>query len=240
VLYAQPVYRFGPEQQLAGAEALVRWHHPTLGRLMPDEFIPLAEETGTIVPIGRWVLQQSAAAVARWNGGRRSGLDPLVLAVNFSTRQFLMDDLIHAVEHALEANDCDPQWIVAEITENLLLEDSDSIQRILHHLRDRGIRIAIDDFGMGYSALHYLTRFPLDMLKIDRRFIEGVRVEREHDELVTALVAMAQALGLTVVAEGIETTEQFEFLVDRQCDFGQGFLLGKPAPLDQFEADHIL
>ena len=238
VLHVQPVFRFDPEPRLTGAEALVRWHHATLGALTPDEFIPIAEETGAIVTIGRWVLQEATAAAVRWNRGRRVGQGPFSLAVNFSTRQFVLDDLATAVGQALDASGCDPRWLVAEITESLLLEDSDSIQATLRHLRGRGVRIAIDDFGTGYSALHYLTRFPLDLLKIDRRFVQSVGLAPEHDELVTALVALARALGLDVVAEGIETPEQLEFLVERQCDAGQGFLLGRPVPMGRFESDH--
>lgn len=238
VLHLQPVFHFGPQPTLAGAEALVRWRHATLGNLMPDEFIPIAEETGAIVVIGRWVLQEATAIAARWNRGRSPALAPLTLAVNFSTRQFALDDLVVAVAEALAANGCDARWLIAEITEGLLLEDSDEIQATLRHLRESGVRIAVDDFGTGYSALHYLTRFPLDMLKIDRRFIQGVGVAAGNDELVKALVALAGALGLDVVAEGIETSEQLGFLMAQKCDLVQGFLLGRPVPVDSFEADH--
>jgi len=240
VLHMQPVFRFGPEPQLAGAEALVRWHHATLGLLMPDEFIPIAEESGAIVSIGRWVLREATAAASRWNRGRSVDLEPLAIAVNFSTRQFALDDLALAVEEELEASGCEPRWLVAEITESLLLEDSERIQTTLLRLRERGVRIAVDDFGTGYSALHYLTRFPLDLLKIDRRFIHGIGVAAEHDELVKALVALAGALRLGVVAEGIETTEQLDFLAAQRCELGQGFLLGRPVPVSAFEADHGL
>ncbi len=240
VLHMQPVFRFGPEPQLAGAEALVRWHHATLGLLMPDEFIPIAEESGAIVSIGRWVLREATAAASRWNRGRSVDLEPLAIAVNFSTRQFALDDLALAVEEELEASGCQPRWLVAEITESLLLEDSERIQTTLLRLRERGVRIAVDDFGTGYSALHYLTRFPLDLLKIDRRFIHGIGVAAEHDELVKALVALAGALRLGVVAEGIETTEQLDFLAAQRCELGQGFLLGGPVPVSAFEADHGL
>ena len=239
-LHVQPVFRIGPEQRLAGGEALLRWRHPELGDVLPDEFIPVAEETGAIVPIGRWVLREATTAAARWNRRRPPESEPLVVAVNLSTRQFVLDDVALAVDEELESAGCDPRWLALEITESLLLEDSSSVQGTLRHLRARGVRIAIDDFGTGYSALHYLTRFPIDVLKIDRRFVQGVGAAPEHDELVKALVVLSRTLGLTVVAEGIETREQLDFLVTQRCELGQGYLLGRPVPVSRFEAEHDL
>lgn len=237
-MFVQPVFWMGAERRLRAAEALLRWEHPTLGPIGPDEFIPIAEETGAIVRIGRWVLNEAAAAAARWNLGRTED-EAVAVAVNVSTRQFLLDDIGDAVDEALAANGCPPTALIAEITENLLLEDSSAVQTALARLRSRGVRIALDDFGTGYSALHYLTRFPLDELKIDRRFIHGIGTGREHDELLKALVALARSLGLRTVAEGIETQEQLEFLDAHGCDLAQGFLLGRPMPVAQFEAEHL-
>ncbi|MCB2177480.1 MAG: EAL domain-containing protein [Actinomycetales bacterium] len=237
-MHVQPVFLLGPPRRLSAAEALLRWQHPTLGAVGPDEFIPIAEETGAIVRIGRWVLNEATRSAARWNRGR-SEVDTVAIAVNFSTRQFLLDDIGGAVDEALGANGCAPTALIAEITENLLLEDSGSVQAALTHLRGRGVRIAIDDFGTGYSALNYLTRFPLDVLKIDRSFVRGLGTGVEHDELLKALVALARTLGLRTVAEGIETPAQLAFLAAQGCEFAQGFLLGRPMPVDQFEAEYL-
>ncbi|MCV2395388.1 EAL domain-containing protein [Actinotalea sp. M2MS4P-6] len=238
-VHVQPVFGMDASRPLTGAEALLRWNHPVLGPVTPGEFIPIAEESGAIVRLGRWVLHQACAAAARWNAGR-SGDDVVMVAVNFSTRQFLLDDVAAAVDEAIGATGCEPAWLIAEITESLLLEDSDAVQEALASLRSRGIRIAIDDFGTGYSALHYLARFPLDVLKIDRSFVQGLGKASEHDEVVKALVALARALDLRVVAEGIETAAQLEFLTAQRCEHGQGFLLGRPVPVDQFETEHGL
>ncbi len=237
-MHVQPVFRIGSPRRLHAAEALLRWQHPTLGPVGPAEFIPIAEETGAIVRIGRWVLNQATAAAARWNRGRAED-DTVAVTVNLSTRQFLLDDVGAAVDDALDANGCAPTALVAEITENLLLEDSDAVQSAMAHLRSRGVRIALDDFGTGYSALHYLTRFPLDVLKIDRSFVRDIGTGTEHDELLKALVALARSLGLRTVAEGIETSAQLEFLAAHGCELAQGFLLGRPMPLDRFEAQHL-
>ena len=173
-LHVQPAFGLRPERRLRAAEALLRWQHPALGPIGPEEFIPVAEETGAIVRIGRWVLDGAAATAARWNRGRAAD-ETVAVAVNVSTRQFLLDDIGDAVDEALEANGCPPTALVVEITENLLLEDSPSVQSALARLRSRGVRVALDDFGTGYSALHYLTRFPLDVLKIDRSLHPGHR-----------------------------------------------------------------
>jgi EAL domain-containing protein (putative c-di-GMP-specific phosphodiesterase class I) len=152
-----------------------------------------------------------------------------------STRQFALDDVVVATDEALERSGCDPAWLLLEITESLLLEDSASVRGTLDALRERGVGIAIDDFGMGYSALHYLSRFPVDDLKIDRAFTAGIGQGARRTELVRAFVALADALGLDVIAEGIETAEQVRFLQEIGCGQGQGYLLARPMPLDAFE-----
>jgi EAL domain-containing protein (putative c-di-GMP-specific phosphodiesterase class I) len=168
-LLFQPLVHLGEAARVVGAEALLRWQHPTLGLVMPDAFIPLAEETATIVPLGRWVLRTAAAAVVRWNRGRS---EPLHVSVNVASRQIVDDALPEVIDDVLGATGCDPCWLRLEITESALLEDSVRVQDTLQALRERGIRVAIDDFGTGYSALNYLGRFTLDGLKIDKSFVQ--------------------------------------------------------------------
>jgi len=231
-LHLQPQVRMR-DGRVLGAEGLLRWRHPALGMLAPDAFVALAEETGTIVPIGRWVLRTAAEAVARWNRGRDT---PLTVAVNVSTRQFVDDDLPAAVRQALAETGCEPAWLSVEITESALVEDSALVQRALEALRDLGVRIALDDFGTGYSSLSYLARFPVDCLKIDKSFVQAIGRSEREDELVKAFIAMAHALKLRLVAEGVETEAQAAFLLEHGCETGQGYRFGRPAPLAGFEA----
>jgi diguanylate cyclase (GGDEF)-like protein/PAS domain S-box-containing protein len=232
-LHFQPQLRLG-DGALVGAEALLRWHHPQLGSVSPATFVPIAEETGLIVPIGRWVMVRTAEAAVRWNR-RRTGA-PLRLALNVSTRQFLDDDLLREVKRALDATGCRPSWLTLEVTEGLLLEDNERVHRTLADLRALGLAVEIDDFGTGYSSLTYLDRFGLDGLKLDRQFIAGIEHNRRRRELVRACIAMAQALGLGLVAEGVENEEQAAFLRDNGCPLAQGFLYGKPVSEADFEA----
>lgn len=222
--------------RLVGAEALLRWRHPQLGEAMPDSFIGPAEETGLIVPIGRWVLQTAAAAAVRCNRGLPPGAPPLVIAVNVSTRQFVDDDLPATVRQVLTQTGCDPAWLALEITESALADDGAAVREALAALRALGLRIALDDFGTGYSSLSYLSRFPVDCLKIDKSFVHAIGHGVRGGELVKAFIAMAQALGLSLVAEGVETDEQAHFLVEHGCSTGQGYRYGRPLPLLDFEA----
>jgi EAL domain-containing protein (putative c-di-GMP-specific phosphodiesterase class I) len=215
-----------------GAEALLRWRHPSLGLLYPDAFIAVAEETDMIVPLGRWVLRTAAQAAVRWNQRRAA---PLRLAVNVSTRQFVRDDLPATVRAVLAETGCDPRWIAVEITESALLEDSAPVREVLDGLRALGVRVALDDFGTGYSALNYLARFPVDCLKIDRSFVAGIGRSERESELVKAFIAMAGALRLDLVAEGVETDAQADFLLAHGCRQGQGYRFGRPMPAAQFE-----
>ncbi len=235
-LYYQPQFNLLEPQSVVGAEALLRWHHPTLGFLAPDKFIALAEETGAIVQIGRWVLRTAAQAVARWNQGRER---PLHLAVNVSTRQFIDDDLPTVIDEVLSQTGCNPCWLWIEITESALLQDSPRVQQTLEAFRRRGVRIALDDFGTGYSALNYLTRFPVECLKIDRSFVHGIGRSHRDDELVKAFIAMASALNLTTVAEGVETACQTDFLLVQGCPVVQGFRFGRPMPEAGFIAEFL-
>ena len=232
-LHLQPVFRLAEPMTVVGAEALARWTHPVLGGVAPDEFIPVAEECGRIVQLGRWALRRAAEAAVRLNRDRPA---PLHVAVNVSTRQFALDDVVAALQEAIAVTGCDPAWLTVEITESLLLDDSASVHTTLEALRGHGVAIAIDDFGMGYSALHYLSRFPVDDIKIDRAFVAGIGDGARRTELVRAFVALADALALDVVAEGIETEEQLGFLRRIGCRHGQGYLLGRPMPIDDFVA----
>ncbi len=235
-LHYQPQVCLARGDELVGAEALMRWRHPSLGLLAPDMFIPLAEETGLIVPMGRWALNTAAETAARWNRGRAT---PLRIAVNVSTRQIVNDDLPAAVEAALRRHDCDPRWLSVEITESALLEDSSVVQRVLEALRALGVQVAIDDFGTGYSALNYLARFDVDCLKIDKSFVQGIGQSNRQGELVKAFIAMAGALGLGLVAEGIETDVQAAFLLEQGCGHAQGYRFGRPMPVAQFEREFL-
>ena len=230
-LYYQPKVDL-TDGSLIGAEALVRWNHPTLGLLAPDKFIGIAEDTGLIVSIGAWILSEACRTVRRWN---RHNDRALKMAVNFSPRQFHGDDLVTTVCNTLAATRCEPGWLEVEITESLLLDDHSGVRATLDSFRVQGISIAIDDFGTGYSALGYLKRFPIDVLKIDRSFTSEVMQDHHSAELVKVIILMAHGMGLDVVAEGVETSEQANFLNNHGCHLGQGYLFGKPMPLEVFE-----
>ncbi len=229
----QPKVCLRQTTHLQGAEALLRWQHPTLGLLTPDQFIPLAEETGVIVQLGRWVFDTAAAAAARWS--RAQGV-AVPVAVNVSPRQLLDDDIVATVRRALQAHDCRPEWLEVEITESTFLKESDRVQQALVALRGLGLSVAIDDFGTGFSALNYLARFEVDCLKIDKSFVQGIEAGGRRAELVKAFVAMARALRLGLVAEGVETPAQAAFLLEQGCPVGQGFLFGQPVDAAAFEA----
>ena len=218
---------------LVGAEALLRWHRPGHGMVMPDRFIPLAEESGMIVGIGEWVLSTACQAVVCWNRGRAN---PVRVAVNLSTRQFIRNDLVGSVRRILAETGCKAAWLELEITESLLLEDSSEVAAMLAALHSMGLSIAIDDFGTGYSALSYLNRFPVSLIKIDRSFVNGIPEQRDKRELAKAMLSIAAALRLESVAEGVETPEQAQYLMAHGCRLAQGYLFGKPMPLAEFEA----
>jgi diguanylate cyclase (GGDEF)-like protein len=219
-------------QRITGAEALVRWKHPELGFIRPARFIPVAEETGLIVEIGQWVLRTACAQLQAWVA---AGLGPLSVAVNVSSAQFHQRKVWHAVRGALERSGLKPDLLVLELTESILMENATDCIEMLYELKEMGIKLALDDFGTGYSSMTYLSRFPLDQLKIDRSFVSGLPAVRENSAIVGAIIALARELGLEVVAEGVETTEQLQFLRARQCQEYQGYLCSRPAPADVFE-----
>lgn len=215
-----------------GAEALLRWRHPSWGMIMPDRFIGIAEDTGLIVGIGEWVLRQACRAARKWNTRGRQ----LRIAVNLSPRQFGNGHLADSVAAILTDTGCRPEWIEFEITERLLLEDSHTVRKTLEAFAGMGIAIAIDDFGTGHSALAYIKRFAVSTLKIDRSFIHDVVVNPDSAELARAIISLAGSLRLRVVAEGVETEDQRAFLEASGCHVGQGYLYGKPMPACELEA----
>ena len=225
--------------RIIGVEALVRWQHPTHGRLSPDRFIPLAESTGHIVGIGRWVLQTACAQLRRWeeHGGDAAGLE---MSVNVSTRQLTDPDFPHDVRAAIDAAGIDASHLTLEITEHLLLDDSDVMRQRLQALKEIGVYLAVDDFGTGYSALSYLQKFPVDVLKIDRSFVSGIDRDPERASLVRGIVEMGRNLSLSVVSEGIEEPGEAALMREFHTQYGQGYLFSKPvdaATLDRLLAD---
>ena len=212
---------------VTGVEALLRWIHPELGLLPPMKFIPLAEEIGLIVPIGRWVLRTACAQNMAW---QHQGLPPISMAVNLSPRQFSDDNLLRDIDDALAESRMPPELLQLEITESLVMSNVDRAITLLGAVRSRGIRLAIDDFGTGYSSMSLMKQFPIDTIKIDRSFVRHLPNDGQDRAIAQAIISMGKALGLTVVAEGVETAEQDQFLRDQACDEIQGFLFSKPVP----------
>jgi diguanylate cyclase (GGDEF)-like protein/PAS domain S-box-containing protein len=221
--------------RIAGFEALVRWRHPLRGLLPPDDFIALAEDTGLIVPIGRWVLTRACAQARRWQQAYPSA-PALSMAVNISTRQVHAEGLTQTVWEALRDAGLPPGSLVLEITESVMMQDTEAAIARLEELKALGVRLAVDDFGTGYSSLSYLRRFPIDVLKIDKSFVDGVDTQAKEAELAHAIVDMARALGMEIVAEGIERPEQLARLQSLCCDFGQGYYFAHPLDEDAIDA----
>jgi diguanylate cyclase (GGDEF)-like protein/PAS domain S-box-containing protein len=221
--------------EVVGLEALVRWEHPTRGLISPADFIPLAEETGLIVPLGEWMLRETCQRSKEWAAIYR-GPEPLLISVNLSARQFQQPDLVELVERVLAESQLGPDHLALEITESVAMDDAEATTTRLHRLRELGVRLAIDDFGTGYSSLAYLKRFPIDVLKIDRSFVAGLGISREDTAIVGATVGLAHALGLLVVAEGVETAQQLTLLRNAGCDRAQGFFFSPPLPAEQIPA----
>jgi EAL domain-containing protein (putative c-di-GMP-specific phosphodiesterase class I) len=241
VLHYQPVVSI-PSQRVIGAEALIRWNHPTRGLLGPLEFINLAEESELIVPIGEWVIHQACQQLRKWVD---AGLGRMDIAVNVSPKQLADERFQQRLEAAIAHAGIDPSLLVLEITENLIMEDPESSRVLLQRIAALGVRCAIDDFGTGYSSLAYLPRFPAQTIKVDRSFVQGIAGAADSDDqlltmqqqqtLVGAIIAMAHALDRSVIAEGVETVEQMRTLVQLGCESAQGFFFAKPMPPDQLE-----
>jgi EAL domain-containing protein (putative c-di-GMP-specific phosphodiesterase class I) len=217
--------------RIIGAEALVRWQDQNEGLIPPGRFIPVAEETNLIVAIGEWVLNETCKQGRRWLD---MGFSPLTLAVNVSTQQFKRCDLNALAVKVLSETGFPAGNLELEITESGLMKNQENAVEILNELHEKGIRIAIDDFGTGYSSLSYLKRFPLDVLKIDKSFIDDIPHSKDDMEIAATIVAMAHNLGFKVIAEGVETKEQLEFLRLKGCDSYQGYFKCRPIPIDEF------
>jgi diguanylate cyclase (GGDEF)-like protein/PAS domain S-box-containing protein len=217
---------------LVGMEALIRWQHPGLGLLYPKEFISLAEESGMIFSLGDWVLRTACAQNKVWQD---AGLTTLRLSVNFSARQFQQSTFIADVTHVLKETNLDPRWLELELTESSIMKDPEAAIEKLHELKLMGIKVAVDDFGTGYSSLNYLKRFPIDTLKIDKSFVSDICKDPHDTAIVRAIINLGHALDLTVVAEGVETKEQLQFLSALECDVVQGFLFSKALGASSFE-----
>ena len=232
VVYYQPKFD-AASRKLMGAEALVRWQHPTRGLVPPNDFIPMAEKSGLIVPIGEWVLDEACRQMSEW---RQFGSENWSIAVNLSPLQFGHTGLIQMLRDTLRRHGVEPRCLTLEVTESTAMRDVDTSMAILQQIYSMGVNISIDDFGTGYSSLLYLKRLPASELKIDRGFVRGLAKDGEDAAIVSAIVALGKSLNLKVVAEGVETTGQQEFLTRLGCDSLQGFLLGRPMPPDQFIA----
>jgi diguanylate cyclase (GGDEF)-like protein/PAS domain S-box-containing protein len=216
-----------------GCEALVRWRHPQRGLVSPADFIPLAEETGLIVPLGAWVMKEACQQARDWQA---MGLPSIGVAVNLSSRQFRKGDLPQVVREILQETGLEPRLLELELTESIVMDNPAKAEQTMRILKEMGVKLSLDDFGTGYSSLNYLRRFPVDSLKIDRSFIRDVATDPSGASVVTSIIDIAHNLGLTAVAEGVETREQLAFLVDRSCDMFQGYLFSKPLPAEDFAA----
>jgi EAL domain-containing protein (putative c-di-GMP-specific phosphodiesterase class I) len=229
LLYYQPqVDRNG----LVGAEALIRWKHPKRGILLPDEFIPLAEETDLILSLGDWALETACAQIAAW--AVRKATAQIKVAVNISARQFRQPNFVKKVLSILDRSGANPQSLELELTESMLLDNVEDVIAKMTALKSHGVRFSLDDFGTGYSSLSYLKRLPLDLLKIDRSFIRDMVANATSGAIVQAIISMSKAMGLAVIAEGVETEEQLAFLSRLGCHSIQGYLFGLPLSLEEF------
>jgi diguanylate cyclase (GGDEF)-like protein/PAS domain S-box-containing protein len=217
--------------QIKGGEALVRWNHPDWGMISPDEFIPLAEESGLMIPLGGFVKETVCRQNKAW---QQMGLPPIPISINMSPQRFLQKDMIKRLESFLSSMGLDPQWLEIEITENSVLKNEDLVIHTLNYLNELGVKIAIDDFGTGYSSLAYLKRFRFDTLKIDKSFIQGITEDVKDAKITSAATHLAKSFGVTVVAEGVESIEQLHFLQKIKCDQIQGYIFSKPVPVDDF------
>jgi EAL domain-containing protein (putative c-di-GMP-specific phosphodiesterase class I) len=214
---------------ITGAEALIRWHHPTRGAISPAQFIPVAEECGLILPIGAWALREACVQACIW---KNAGLPETTMAVNVSAMQFRSDGFLDGVFAILGDTGMDPRLLELELTESVLMRRIDSTAFILQTLRESGVKVAVDDFGTGYSSLSYLHKFPVDALKIDQSFVRQMSATGQATPIVAAIIGMAQGLKLRVVAEGVETQEELAFLRTHRCDEAQGYYFSRPvAPL---------
>jgi EAL domain-containing protein (putative c-di-GMP-specific phosphodiesterase class I) len=229
-LHYQPKVKLGTGE-ISGAEALLRWTHPTRGLVSPASFIPVAEDCGLILPIGQWVLREACQQARTWLD---AGLPMGTIAVNISSMEFRDDNFLESVFAILSETGLDPKSLELELTESVLMKRAESAASVLKTLRNRGVQIAVDDFGTGYSSLSYLRKFPIDALKIDQSFVRQITSAPDDSTIVTAVISLGRSLKLRVVAEGVETQEELEFLQARLCDEAQGFYFSRPVLPQQF------
>jgi EAL domain-containing protein (putative c-di-GMP-specific phosphodiesterase class I) len=232
-VYYQPKVRLC-DGQMVGMEALIRWNQPEVGMISPAEFIPLAEESGLILPIGEWVLREACHFTKSLHD---AGHPELSVAVNLSTRQLLWQfDLVDMLEATLAESELPAERLELEVTESVIMRNMEASIATMQRIRDLGISISLDDFGTGYSSLFYLKKLPIDTIKIDRAFVRDLPHNREDVAIIQGIIAMARSLNLEVVAEGVETLEQLDFLRQSHCHLMQGFYFSQPVPSDQFQA----
>ena len=228
--------------EVVGAEVLLRWRHPERGMVGPDQFIPIAESTGLIVPLGEWVVREASKQCVAW---RRQGLPPIPLAINVSAVQFRRSELVESIADIIAETHIDPAWLELEITESMIMDRVDPMMALLHRLHEIGVRLAIDDFGTGHSSLSYLRRFSVDTLKIDRSFVRNVENDMDDATIAKAIISLGKSLNLRVIAEGVETERQLKFLRKHGCEEAQGYFFSKPVSADLFaswyrENEHCL
>ena len=222
-LYYQPIVAL-QSRQVTGFEALIRWNHPERGQISPDQFIPIAEETGLILPLGEWVLRTACLHAANWP-------KDLCVAVNLSATQFKGRQLVQLAMNALASSGMAPNRLDLEITETVLLQDEANTLALLHHLREIEIQISLDDFGTGYSSLAYVRKLPFDKIKIDRSFVQDMLVREDCRAIVRAVISLAKGLGITTIVEGVESPEQVDAAIADGCSEGQGYLFARPMPI---------
>ena len=229
-LYYQPIMDV-KTNEIIGMESLIRWNNEILGQVTPDEFIPIAEETGMIIPIGQWVLDKAIEQNVHW---QKEACKPLTISINVSVRQLLEPMFLESVKNAIENTSIDATYIVLEITESIAMYAESMIEN-LYALKELGISLSMDDFGTGYSSLSYLNKYPLDSLKIDKSFVMGMNRDDESKALVKTIIAIAKQLDLKVIAEGVEGDEEYHFLSEIGCDYAQGYFISRPLPVDDFK-----
>jgi EAL domain-containing protein (putative c-di-GMP-specific phosphodiesterase class I) len=233
-VYYQPIVSLD-NGQLSGFEALIRWQHPERGFVNPSDFIPLAEDTGLIVPIGQWILKRACEQLAKWQWQSPANRQ-LFMSVNLSSKQVSQPDLVNTIREILEEAHLEAKFLKLEITESAVMENADMAARLLKRLQSLGVQLSIDDFGTGYSSLGYLHRFPVNTLKIDRSFVGRIGEAAENIEIVRTIVSLAENMGMEVVAEGVETLSQFTQLRKLNCQYGQGYLFSRPVDADSVSA----
>lgn len=222
--------------KVIGAEALIRWNHPVVGLISPGEFIPLAEETGLIIPMGKWMKKRVCEQLVTW---REAGLPIVPISVNISSQRFLQKNFAMDIRELLEEYNLEGKYLEIEITENSIMKNEETVTKTLRELKELGVKIFIDDFGTGYSSFNYLKTFQIDGVKIDRSFIQNISSESENASITTAMIKMAQHLKLDVIAEGVETEGELNYLLEQNCNEMQGFFFGRPCPIDEFECNFL-